>query len=188
MSGYLAAVRIALRAILRSKLRAALTVLGILIGVSAVVIVVALGTGVRNRVLGEISGMGASSIYIFPQSTQASGLKRRENARMSEADGIAILKESTSVAALSPFSSTSTQVVAGEANVATQVMGVTRSSCRQPASRPRAAISRSAQLSPCGTDPWPGRPCVVRRTQSGTFSEGAYWNTCVFFGPMPASP
>ncbi|WP_438005531.1 ABC transporter permease [Sorangium sp. So ce321] len=127
MRGYLDAVRIALRAIVRSKLRAALTVLGILIGVAAVVVVVALGTGVRNRILGEISGLGASSIYVFPQSTQASGLRRRESARMSEADGLAILKESTSVAALSPFSSTSMQIVAGEANVATQVMGVTRS-------------------------------------------------------------
>ncbi len=127
MKGYIAAVRLALRAIVRSKLRAALTVLGILIGVAAVVVVVALGTGVRNRILGEISGLGASSIYVFPQSTQASGLRRRDTARMSEADGAAILKESTSVAALSPFSSTSMQIVAGDANVATQVMGVTRS-------------------------------------------------------------
>ncbi|KYF65447.1 ABC transporter permease [Sorangium cellulosum] len=127
MRGYFAAIRIALRAIVRSKLRAALTVLGILIGVAAVVVVVALGTGVRNRILGEISGLGASSIYIFPQSTQASGLKRRDSVRMSEADGAAILKESISVAALSPFSSTSMQIVAGEANVATQIMGVTRS-------------------------------------------------------------
>jgi putative ABC transport system permease protein len=125
--GHLAAVRIALRAIARSKLRAALTVLGILIGVAAVVIVVALGTGVRHRVLGEISSMGANAIYVFPQATQASGLRRRDGARMSEADGIAILKESISVSDVSPFSSTSMQVVAGEKNVATQVMGVTRS-------------------------------------------------------------
>ncbi|MGK4002005.1 ABC transporter permease [Sorangium sp. So ce1036] len=127
MKGLLAAVRLALRAIVRSKLRAALTVLGILIGVAAVVVVVALGTGVRNQILGELSGLGANSIYIFPQSTQASGLKRRDSARLSEADGAAILEESISVAELSPFSSTSMQIVAGEANVATQVMGVTRS-------------------------------------------------------------
>ncbi|AUX25885.1 multidrug ABC transporter substrate-binding protein [Sorangium cellulosum] len=127
MNGLLAAVRLALRAIVRSKLRAALTVLGILIGVAAVVVVVALGTGVRNQILGELSGLGANSIYIFPQSTQASGLKRRDSARLSEADGAAILEESISVAELSPFSSTSMQIVAGEANVATQVMGVTRS-------------------------------------------------------------
>jgi putative ABC transport system permease protein len=125
--GHIAAIRIALRAIARSKLRAALTVLGILIGVAAVVIVVALGTGVRHRILGEISSMGANTIYVFPQSTQASGLRRHDTARMSEADGVAILKESISVSGVSPFSSTSMQVVAGENNVATQVMGVTRS-------------------------------------------------------------
>ncbi len=50
MRGFLVAIRIAFRAIARSKLRAALTILGILIGVAAVVIVVALGTGVRDSI------------------------------------------------------------------------------------------------------------------------------------------
>ncbi|MCC6553037.1 MAG: ABC transporter permease [Polyangiaceae bacterium] len=127
MRALLAAIRIALRAIARSKLRAALTVLGILIGVAAVVVVVALGTGVRARVLGEISSLGANTIYIFPQPTQASGVRQKESARMTEDDGEAILKEALSVSKVSPFSSTSIQVVSGERNVATQVMGVTRS-------------------------------------------------------------
>ena len=127
MRALFAATRIALRAIARSKLRAALTVLGILMGVAAVVVVVALGTGVRERVLGEISSLGANTIYIFPQPTQVSGLRSRENARMTEDDGAAILKGALSISQVSPFSSTTVQVVAGERNVATQVMGVTRS-------------------------------------------------------------
>jgi putative ABC transport system permease protein len=122
-----AAVRLALRAILRSKLRAALTVLGILIGVAAVVVVVALGTGVRNRIGGEISSLGANLIYIWPQPTQASGAKSsaRDSGRLTEADGLALAKEATSVALVAPFSSTSMQVVAGDKNWATSVMGVT---------------------------------------------------------------
>jgi len=123
----LAAIRLALRAIARSKLRAALTVLGILIGVAAVVVVVALGTGVRKRVLGEISSLGANTIYVFPQATQSSGARKKDTGRLTEADGAAILKEATSVVAISSFSSASAQVVAGDRNVATQVMGVSRS-------------------------------------------------------------
>jgi len=121
------AIRIALRAIARSKLRASLTVLGILIGVAAVVIVVALGTGVRGRVLGEISSLGANLIYIFPQATQSSGVRRKDIGRLTEADGQAIVKEATSVAGVSPFSSANMQVVAGDKNAATQVMGVSKS-------------------------------------------------------------
>jgi putative ABC transport system permease protein len=122
---FLSALRLALRAIARSKLRAGLTVLGILIGVAAVVIVVALGTGVRQKVLGEISTLGANIIYIWPQSTNASGAKQNDSARLTEADGAAILKEATSVADVTPFSSISAQVVAEEKNAATQIMGTT---------------------------------------------------------------
>jgi putative ABC transport system permease protein len=121
------AFRLALRAIARSKLRAGLTVLGILIGVAAVVVVVALGTGVRERVLGEISSLGANTIYIWPESTQQSGMRKREGARMTEDDGLAIRKEAISIAEVTPFSSAAMQVIAGEKNVSTQVMGTTRS-------------------------------------------------------------
>ena len=127
MKTFLSAVRLALRAIARSKLRASLTVLGILIGVAAVVVVVALGTGVRQKVLGEISSLGANIIYIWPQSTNASGAKQKESGRLTEADGDAILKEATSVAQVTPYSSMSAQVVADDKNWATQIMGTDRS-------------------------------------------------------------
>ena len=130
MSVLFVAVRIALRAIVRSKLRAALTILGILIGVAAVVIVVALGTGVRARVLGEISSLGANLIYVFPQSTQSSGVRTKDLGRLTEADGQALVREAPSVGAVSPFSSASMQVVAGDRNTATQVMGVSVNYCQ----------------------------------------------------------
>ncbi len=130
MKTFLAAVRLALRAIARSKLRSGLTVLGILIGVAAVVIVVALGTGVRQKVLGEISSLGANIIYIFPQATNASGAKQNQSGRLTEADGIAIAKEAQSVADVTPYSSLSAQIVADDKNAATQVMGTTLSYLR----------------------------------------------------------
>jgi putative ABC transport system permease protein len=121
------AIRLAFRAIARSKLRASLTVLGILIGVAAVVVVVALGTGVRQKVIGEISSLGANIIYVFPAPTQASGVRKTEaNGRLTEDDAAAILKEANSVAGVVPFSATVGQVVAGDRNWSTQIMGATR--------------------------------------------------------------
>ncbi|MDI3286516.1 ABC transporter permease [Polyangium sp. 15x6] len=127
MTAILAAIRLALRAIVRSKLRSTLTVLGILIGVAAVVIVVALGTGVQAQVLGQISNLGANVIFIFPQSTQTSGVRSTDVNRLTEADGRALLAEATSIANVAPFSSTGAQVIAGDRNAVTQVMGVSRS-------------------------------------------------------------
>jgi putative ABC transport system permease protein len=125
VKSWLASIRLALRTIARSKLRASLTVLGILIGVAAVVIVVALGTGVREKVIGEISSLGANIIYVFPQATQSSGVRKNDSGKLTEADGEAILKEATSVVGVAPFSSTQTQVVSGERNWSTQVAGIT---------------------------------------------------------------
>ncbi len=127
MKTLLSAIRLAFLAISRSKLRASLTVLGILIGVAAVVVVVALGTGVRQKVLGEISSLGANIIYVWPQSTNVSGAKQKETGRLTEADGLAILKDATSVSQVTPFSSLSAQVVADDRNTATQIMGTSRS-------------------------------------------------------------
>jgi putative ABC transport system permease protein len=126
MRGFYNAVRIALRAIVRSKLRAALTVLGILIGVAAVVIVVALGAGTRDLITGKFSSLGANVIFIWPQSTQASGARQSATGRMTEADGEAIAKEAQSVAAVVPFSAAGVQVVWSDKNTPTSAMGVTR--------------------------------------------------------------
>jgi putative ABC transport system permease protein len=125
--GFFNAVRIALRAIVRSKLRAALTVLGVLIGVAAVVIVVALGTGTRDLITGKFATLGANIIFIFPQSTQSSGARQSAQGRMTEADAEAIQKEAQSVAAVVPWNAIGMQVVFGDKNWPTQVMGTTRS-------------------------------------------------------------
>jgi putative ABC transport system permease protein len=92
-----------------------------------VVLVVSLGASVRERVLGEIATLGANTIYIWPQSTQASGAKQNESAKLTEADGEAIAREATSIAVVTPFSGTSAQVLAGDRNATTQVMGASQS-------------------------------------------------------------
>jgi putative ABC transport system permease protein len=124
MTHVVTAVRVSLRAIARSKLRAALTILGILIGVASVVVVVALGNAVRDRVLSQIATLGSNAIYVFPQDARASGARSSPRARLTEDDAAAILREATSVADITPQSSTRAQVLAGTGNVSTQVLGV----------------------------------------------------------------
>ncbi len=126
MGSFLSAIRIALRAIARSKLRAALTVLGILIGVAAVVVVVALGTSTRDAITRRFSTLGANIIFIWPQATQSSGARQASSGRLTEADAEALVKEAQSLASVVPFSSTNMQIVVGDRNWPTQVMGTTR--------------------------------------------------------------
>ncbi len=121
--------RLALHAITRSTLRAGLTILGILIGVAAVVTVTALGAGARDQVGSQIQNMGSNMLMIAPQSAAASGARGAlgAGARLTEEDGRAILREAVSVAAVAPALRSRAQVIAGERNWSTQVIGSTRS-------------------------------------------------------------
>jgi putative ABC transport system permease protein len=121
----LSSAAIALRAIVQNPLRASLTVLGILIAVAAVVTVDALGAGGRAHVSAQIDGLGSNFILVFPQASQASGARGAQGTgmRLTEDDGRAILRESTSVAAVSPTLRATAQVVYGDQNWFTQTFG-----------------------------------------------------------------
>jgi putative ABC transport system permease protein len=125
MRALLDGIRLALRAIVRSPLRASLTVLGILIGVSAVVTVTALGDGARENVSRQIQSIGSNFIIIFPQSAQVSGKRGATGSgvRLTDDDGKAILRESTSVVAIAPNLRTLGQIVYGDKNWNTNVVG-----------------------------------------------------------------
>src|SRR6478609_3466567 len=98
------AIRIAFRAIRRNGLRSFLTVLGILIGVSAVVIVTALGTGARENVSKQVESFGSNFIIVFPQAANVSGAKGAAgtSARLTEDDERAIHREAVSIAGVAP--------------------------------------------------------------------------------------
>jgi putative ABC transport system permease protein len=123
------ALALAFAAIVRGKARAALTVLGILIGVAAVVIVTALGTGVKDRIERQIKSLGSNIIFVFSQPNQSSGARAARGAagRLTEADGRAILREASSVAAVVGYLQAQAQVVAGDKNASTMVAGTSRS-------------------------------------------------------------
>ena len=127
MRSLLDGVYLALRAIVRSPMRASLTVLGILIGVAAVVAVTALGQGARDRVAAQIQSIGSNFIIVFPQSAQVSGARGAQGSgpRLTEDDGRAVLNESTSVVAVAPMLRSFAQVVNGDRNWAPSVTGTT---------------------------------------------------------------
>jgi putative ABC transport system permease protein len=129
MSAFLRGIFIALRAIVRNPLRASLTILGILIGVAAVVTVTALGSGARGQVASQIESMGSNVIMIAPQTSQASGARSAlgAGARLTEDDAKAIQREGVSVAAVAPMLRARGQVVVGDKNWSTQLIGSTLS-------------------------------------------------------------
>jgi putative ABC transport system permease protein len=65
--------RIALRALTANKVRSGLTMLGVVIGVSAVILLVAIGTGVQGEVTGAVQGLGSNLLFIFPGQLDTSG-------------------------------------------------------------------------------------------------------------------
>jgi putative ABC transport system permease protein len=119
------AILMAFRAIGRNLLRAGLTVLGILIGVAAVVIVTALGSGARDSVAGQIQSIGSNVVIVFPERAQVSGARGAAGSggRLTEDDGRAIVREAVSIAAVTPALRARAQVVAAEKNVSTSVVG-----------------------------------------------------------------
>lgn len=127
MTLVLGAIRLALSAIVRNKMRAALTVLGILIGVTAVVLVTALAGGASQSVGGQIDSFASNALFINPESVQQSGVRGKATGRLTEADGKAIAREAVSVTNVAPWLSTASQVVYGDKNVSTMVVGTTTS-------------------------------------------------------------
>jgi putative ABC transport system permease protein len=127
MAALLNGIRLALRSISRNVLRAVLTVIGILIGVAAVVTITALGAGVRDDVGASIQAVGSNVLIVFPESAAASGARGAQGGgqRLTEEDAKAIQREAVSIAATCPNLRARGQVVAADKNVSTNVIGTT---------------------------------------------------------------
>ncbi|EYF05864.1 ABC transporter permease [Chondromyces apiculatus] len=124
LRAFLSALPMAVRAIRRNKLRASLTIVGITIGIAAVVTVTSLATGARERVQGQISGLGSNALIVFSRSTRASGVRNAaERSRLSELDVQAITREANSVRWAAPFLRSSAQVLFENNNTSTSLIG-----------------------------------------------------------------
>jgi macrolide transport system ATP-binding/permease protein len=123
------AVGAALRAIGRNKLRAGLTMLGVFIGVAALIAMVAVGEGARATVEAQIQSLGTDLLVVLPGSTRTNGVRAGFGSASSlrVADVAAILEEDHAVADVSYVARQSAQVVNGHNNWSTSIQGVSSS-------------------------------------------------------------
>ena len=123
---FLAAVRSALRALLANKLRSLLTMLGIIIGVGAVITMVAVGNGATQRVQEQMKGLGSNIMLVLPGGVSQAGVRlgAQTRQRLTEEDAQAIQLEIAEVQAVAPTSRTSGQLVFGNTNWGTSIIGV----------------------------------------------------------------
>ena len=118
-------MRVARRALGRNKLRSALTMLGVIIGVGAVIAMVAIGQGAQASIRAKIASLGANSLIILPGSTTQNGVRYGWGGRatLRAADVKAIQNECPAVALVTPAVWTTTQVVYANQNWATTIQG-----------------------------------------------------------------
>ena len=121
------AVEIALTALRANRLRSALTMLGIVIGVAAVIAMVAVGSGATERIQQQIEAIGSNLILVIPGSITSNGVRLGSGATvtLSEDDARAIASECPAVAAVAPTVRGGAQVTYGNNNWATSIVGTT---------------------------------------------------------------
>ncbi|MGZ8833040.1 MAG: ABC transporter permease [Thermoanaerobaculia bacterium] len=119
-------VKLATQSILKNKLRAALTMLGIIIGVAAVIVMVAVGYGARNRIREQINNLGTNMIVITPGAAQQAGVSQGAQAfpNLSLKDVDKIRSESQLVSAVSPVLVSRAPIISGGGNWRTLINGV----------------------------------------------------------------
>jgi putative ABC transport system permease protein len=118
-------IRVAFKALGRNKLRTGLTMLGMIIGVAAVISMVALGTGAQAAIEEQIRGAGTNMITIFPGSAQTGGVRQGSgtSSRLVPADATA-LRTAPYVEYVSEGLQTRQQVIVGNQNWQTNIVGV----------------------------------------------------------------
>jgi putative ABC transport system permease protein len=127
MKKVLASMKIAFGALLINKLRSALTMLGIIIGVAAVIAMVAVGAGAQVRIQQQIASIGSNIIIVLSGSITSSGVRvGTGNAQtLTEDDAKALARDVPAVQAAAPVSRGGAQVVYGNENWGTQILGTT---------------------------------------------------------------
>ena len=119
-------LRVSYRSLGRNKLRSFLTMLGIIIGVAAVIAMLAIGQGASNAVKEQIAGLGTNVVIVFPfASTQGNvRFQAGETSRLTESDAVAIAAQCPAVKYVTPVVRVVTQIIAGTQNWRTSIMGV----------------------------------------------------------------
>jgi putative ABC transport system permease protein len=123
---WLMTFRIAMRALARNKLRAFLTMLGIIIGVGAVIAMVAIGEGAKATIRAQIASLGTNVLIVLPGTSTQGGVRAGFGSRNTLVDGDAkaMVRELSAVAYASPVLRRQEQLVAGNLNWGTLTQGV----------------------------------------------------------------
>jgi putative ABC transport system permease protein len=123
---FLESLRIALRALRVNKIRSILTLLGIIVGVAAVVCMVSVGAGAQAQVSEKIRTLGANLLLVTPGAQDSGGIRLEAGTRhtLTEEDALAVRREMPLVQVAAPVLSRRTQIVAGNKNWATLVAGI----------------------------------------------------------------
>jgi putative ABC transport system permease protein len=121
-------IRVAFRALVRNKMRAALTMLGIIIGVSAVIAMVSIGQGAQASVQAQIEGIGTNLLFVSAGAQNVGGVRSGTGDSgtntLTVEDLDAIKREVPSVSMVTPSVNARSQLVSGNANWNTSVTGV----------------------------------------------------------------
>jgi putative ABC transport system permease protein len=119
-------VKVAARSILRNKARTLLTTLGVIIGVAAVMVMVAMGEGARSQVRERVGRLGTNLIIVTPGAAQQGGVSQgaQTMSRLTVEDAEAVREQGVLVTGVSPVVMTRSQVIGGEGNWRTGIFGV----------------------------------------------------------------
>ena len=120
-----AILKIAIRALTRNKMRSALTMLGIIIGVGAVIAMVSIGQGAQSMIQTQISSMGSNMLFVQPGNVRTGGVSQGLGAAstLTEDDVLAMEREIPTVSAASPSMRATAQLVFGNQNWSVQMQG-----------------------------------------------------------------
>ena len=118
--------RVALESIAKNKMRTFLTMLGIIIGVGAVIVMIAVGEGAQSQIEQQVNSLGTNMIVITPGSATQSGVSQGAQSfnRLTVDDAEMLARESIYLTAVSPVIIAPTQIVGGEGNWRAAVFGI----------------------------------------------------------------
>ena len=114
-------------AVITHKLRSFLTILGVVIGVAAVIALMSIGKGSESAIMSRIQSLGSNLLFINPGTTMTAGVRSASGSAttLTMEDAAAIKDQVSIFTAVAPVSSTSQQLVAARQNMRVQIIGTT---------------------------------------------------------------
>lgn len=129
LKSFLEPLQTAWVSVITHKLRSFLTILGVVIGISAVIVLMSIGKGVTASIVSSLTSLGTNLIFVQPGSSSSGGVGQGfgSASTLTLEDADAIADNVANINAVAPYSNSSAQIVAGSYNQRVQIIGVTPS-------------------------------------------------------------